>query len=154
MSLLFDTNIILWIARDTTGYKIIEAMNPQDKIVYVSFVNIAEAQSIVFQNNWGFSKIRRMEAFLENVRIIEVSDVLMNSYIGIDSFSQRNHRNFDSYDFKTPRNMGKNDLWIADTASLLNLTLVTTDSDFDHLSDNFLDLRKIIPEDLQNLLKK
>ena len=89
MNLLFDTNIILWIARDITGHKIIEAMNPNDKIVYVSFVNIAEAQSIAYQNNWGLSKVRRMEAFLENVRVIEVSDLLMNSYIGIDAFSQR-----------------------------------------------------------------
>jgi tRNA(fMet)-specific endonuclease VapC len=153
MNLLFDTNIILWIARDITGYKIIEAMNPNDKIVYVSFVNIAEAQSIAYQNNWGLSKIRRMEAFLENVRVIEIGDMLMNSYIGIDAFSQRNHPDYSHYDFKTPRNMGKNDLWIAATASLLNLTLVTTDGDFDHLHDNFLNLRKIFPDDLQSLLK-
>jgi tRNA(fMet)-specific endonuclease VapC len=111
MNLLFDTNIILWIARDISGYKIIEAMNPNDKIVYVSFVNIAEAQSITYQNNWGLLKVRRMEAFLENVRVIEISDMLMNSYIGIDSFSQRNHPDYSHYDFKTPRNMGKNDLW-------------------------------------------
>ena len=36
--------------------------------------------------------------------------------------------------------MGKNDLWIAATASVLDLTLLTTDKDFDHLKDVFLDL--------------
>jgi tRNA(fMet)-specific endonuclease VapC len=39
--------------------------------------------------------------------------------------------------------MGKNDLWIAATASLLNLKLVTTDRDFDHLETSFLSLQKI-----------
>ncbi len=76
MNLLFDTNIVLWIARDISGSKVIEAMNPDGKIVYVSFASIAEAQSIAYQSNWGSSKMRRMEAFLENARIIEMSDTL------------------------------------------------------------------------------
>ncbi|MET3125260.1 putative nucleic acid-binding protein [Arcicella rosea] len=48
--------------------------------------------------------------------------------------------------------MGKNDLWIAATASLLNLTLVTTDSDFDHLNNYFLQLYKLEPKDLRKYL--
>ena len=36
--------------------------------------------------------------------------------------------------------MGKNDIWIAATASVFKLTLVTTDKDFDHLKDKYLDL--------------
>ena len=34
--------------------------------------------------------------------------------------------------------MGKNDLWIAATASTYNMTLVTTDKDFDHLVNKYL----------------
>lgn len=41
------------------------------------------------------------------------------------------------------RNMGKNDLWIAATASALDLTLLTTDRDFDHLHLPLLSLQKI-----------
>jgi predicted nucleic acid-binding protein len=41
------------------------------------------------------------------------------------------------------RKMGKNDLWIAATASLLNASLITTDADFDHLNDVFLNVIKI-----------
>jgi len=36
--------------------------------------------------------------------------------------------------------MGKNDLWIAATASVLNAALVAIDHDFDHLSSVFLDV--------------
>ena len=37
----------------------------------------------------------------------------------IDAYSQRLNPNFDSYPFDTPRNMGKNDLWIASAAAFL-----------------------------------
>jgi tRNA(fMet)-specific endonuclease VapC len=40
------------------------------------------------------------------------------------------------------RNMGKNDLWIAATAFLFGLTLVTTDHDFDHLHPDFIEVVK------------
>jgi tRNA(fMet)-specific endonuclease VapC len=43
--------------------------------------------------------------------------------------------------------MGKNDLWIASLAALLNLKLVTTDADFDHLHNVFFEVRKINPSE-------
>lgn len=39
--------------------------------------------------------------------------------------------------------MGKNDIWIAAAASVLNAALLTTDNDFDHLGDEFLTVAKI-----------
>jgi predicted nucleic acid-binding protein len=39
--------------------------------------------------------------------------------------------------------MGKNDLWIAATASVLDATLLTTDNDFDHLQNEFLQVAKV-----------
>ncbi len=45
---MFDTNMILAIGRDKSGHRIMEYLNPKEKTVYVSFVNIAEAQSIAF----------------------------------------------------------------------------------------------------------
>ena len=36
--------------------------------------------------------------------------------------------------------MGKNDIWIAATASVLDATLLTTDKDFDHLNNEFLNV--------------
>jgi predicted nucleic acid-binding protein len=39
--------------------------------------------------------------------------------------------------------MGKNDLWIAATASVLDIPLMTTDNDFTHLDAVFLKLIKL-----------
>lgn len=151
MNLFFDTNIILALVRDKSGHKVMEHLNPKEDAVYVSFVNIAEAQSIAFQNKWGFAKVEILEDFFQSVRIIGISDLLLPTYIGIDAYSQRNHPDYERYPFSTPRNMGKNDLWIAATASLLNLKLVTTDGDFDHLDSSFLSLQKVLPAELLSL---
>lgn len=151
MNLLFDTNILIILARDKTDYKVIEKMNPNNKIVYVSNANIAEIESISFQNSWSKIKTRRLELFLENVRIIEMSETFIPTYVEIDSFSQKKHPNISDYPHESPRNMGKHDLWIAATASLLNLELVTTDQDFKHLENTFLKLRLIDPIEIKKL---
>jgi tRNA(fMet)-specific endonuclease VapC len=153
MNLLFDTNIILALVRDSSGHRLLEFFNPNDDLVYVSFVNVAEAQSIAYQNGWGYSKIRILEEFFSTVRIINIGDILLPTYVGIDAYSQRNHPEYEHYPFKTPRNMGKNDLWIAATASLLNLQLITTDGDFDHLDQTFLTLNKILHSDIQKMMR-
>ena len=153
MNLLFDTNIIISIVRDKTGYEVYHYLNPELNNVYISFANVAEIQSIAFQNGWGRIKMNQLNTFIEEARVIDISDLLLNTYIGIDAYSQRNHPNYTNYPFKTSRNMGKNDLWIAATASLLNLSLVTTDADFDHLHDTFINLQRILPEEIQRILK-
>ena len=112
-------------------------------MLYVSFVSIAEVRSIAYQNRWGDSKTQRLVSFLNSVRSVNVNHSLLPTYIGIDAYSQRTHPDYEKYPFSTPRNMGKNDLWIAATASLLNLQLVITDKDFDHLETSFLSLQKI-----------
>jgi tRNA(fMet)-specific endonuclease VapC len=64
-------------------------------------------------------KIQILENFLERVRIIEITEPLLSHYVEIDSFSQRTNPNFTSYEFNTPRNMGKNNL-----TQILQLTLL------------------------------
>jgi tRNA(fMet)-specific endonuclease VapC len=70
---------------------------------------------------------------------------LINIYSEIDAFSQRRNPSYSDYSFSTPRNMDKNDLWIAATAALLGLKLVTTDTDFNHLQQAFIKLQIIKP---------
>ncbi len=40
--------------------------------------------------------------------------------------------------------MGKNYLWIAATAFALDVPLITTDGDFDHLDEIFIKVLKIV----------
>jgi predicted nucleic acid-binding protein len=71
---------------------------------------------------------------------INIKEVI-EKYAEIDAFSQGRLKEKHS-DFSA-RNMGKNDIWIAATASIFNLELVTTDKDFGHLDKEYLDLKLI-----------
>ena len=82
---------------------------------------------------------------MEERTVIEITENLANTYAQIDAFSQHRNPLYADCPFKTPRNMGKNDLWIAETASLLGLKLVTTDADFNHLHEVFLEVHMIKP---------
>ena len=64
-------------------------------------------------------------------------DELFAGYQYYSGFLQGNPVEFSA------RNMGKNDLWIAATASVYDLELLTMDKDFIHLERRYLRLRVI-----------
>lgn len=79
---------------------------------------------------------------LEEILVIDINSVdILQRYAEIDAFSQGrlNSRPLNM----SARNMGKNDLWIAATASVLDATLLTTDNDFDHLHEEFFEVGKV-----------
>lgn len=149
MNLLLDTNIILHIVRSRDFEGIIRFLNPDDSPIFLSIVSEAEIKSLALRNNWGINRRTILDNFLDQVNIVEINQSYVNIYAEIDAYSQRLNPSFDSYGFDTPRNMGKNDLWIASLSALLSLRLVTTDSDFDHLNNVFFEVRKVSSSDFQ-----
>ncbi|WP_221394511.1 hypothetical protein [Dyadobacter sp. NIV53] len=95
-----------------------------------------------------------MEKILDQSTIIDISKLNLSAYSEIDAYSQLRNPGFHIYPFTTPRNMGKNDLWIASLAALLGLQLVTTDADFDHPHNVFFDVRKVNQLDFLPFFKK
>lgn len=146
MNILLDTNVLLIIVRSSKSADIIRFLNPDNVQIYVSVASEAEIKSIAFQNGWGENRIEKLDDFLDQVNIVEINQLYINTYIEIDGYSQQRNPFFKGYTFKSPRNMGKNDLWIASLAALLGLKLITTDSDFDHLDKVFCEVKKIEPE--------
>jgi tRNA(fMet)-specific endonuclease VapC len=122
-------------------------INPDDSILYLCVVCDAELRSLSKMNKWGKNRNYLMSNILDTLDIIDVNNSLVDIYAEIDSYSQGKNADFDDYPFGSARNMGKNDLWIASLATLLNLKLVTTDADFDHLHKVFFEVRKIKPEE-------
>lgn len=146
MNLLFDTNILLHIAKYPSSEILTQVINSNNKKVFTSIVSIAELKSIALQNNWGDRKLKGIDVFLNRVTFVEINENLINTYVEIDAFSQCRNPSYLNYPFATPRNMGKNDLWIAATAALLGLKLVTTDADFNHLHEVFIEVQCLGPE--------
>jgi tRNA(fMet)-specific endonuclease VapC len=111
MNILLDTNVALQIVRAKNREKLVSILNPNNDTFYISVVNEAELKSISIRNKWQQKRIDSLELFLDEVRIVEVSQMLVHTYVEIDTYSQRVNPNFTEYSFETPRNMGKNDLW-------------------------------------------
>lgn len=147
--LVLDTNILLHLVRGKQRAEAIKDYLQQleDIQTIISVVGIAEAESVVKQmGNWGSEKINKLNQLFQQLTIVDIesgNNLLLESYVNIDGFSQGkiaapNGQLLNN----TSRNMGKNDLWIAATAHALNATLLTTDNDFDHLHNIFFEVKK------------
>lgn len=145
MNYLLDTNILVIYVRATDLTRRIEQdleLLTGGNDLVISVVTVGEIKSIARRNKWGKKKIENLEELLEQFLIADINvEAIVEEYAEIDTFSQGKLSGKKTV--FTARNMGKNDLWIAATGSVLNLTLVTTDSDFDHLNDEYLTVKKI-----------
>jgi tRNA(fMet)-specific endonuclease VapC len=146
MSLLFDTNILVHFTGNFGAHQTRKIVNVNNQEVFVSVASIAELKSLALRNNWGGRRLKAIDEILVEMTVIEITENLLNTYAEIDVYSQRRNPRMGDYPFATPRNMGKNDLWIAATASLLGLKLVTTDADFNHLHEVFIEVQVLKPE--------
>lgn len=143
MNFILDTNVLLHFLRGKRAYyaENFPIDHPNTRLI-ISAVSIGELRSIALRNKWGTRKEREMEVLINKLFVVDINhEAIHNRYAEIDTFSQGK---LDGRPLNlSARNMGKNDLWIAATASVFNATLLTTDNDFDHLNTLFLDVPKI-----------
>ncbi len=149
-NIIIDTCVFIHIVRDTiTGKECIKALEKYDTApnIIVSVATKAELKSFMLQNNWGATKIQKLTNILNQITYIDIANsdnLLMDSYTNIDAFSKRKTKdNKDNLLIGSARKMGKNDLWIAATAHALDIPLLTTDGDFDHLNKTFIKVIKV-----------
>jgi predicted nucleic acid-binding protein len=140
---LFDTNILLLCIRsDQRWLTLVESLNLDRSYNFISVVSVGELWSLAFRNNWGSRLLKELNQLLEQFIVLDINvENVIQSYAQIDAFSQGKLKEYPLE--LTARNMGKNDLWIAATASAYKLKLLTTDTDFDHLH-GWLELEKLV----------
>jgi tRNA(fMet)-specific endonuclease VapC len=143
VAILIDTNIVLAIVRSPKARTVV---NPSNEDEYISIVTVGEIRSIAYRNGWGNHKNEQLEQLLSQLIILDINnEILIDRHVQIDAFSQLKHLSIKPT-FNTPRNMGKNDIWIAATASFLEVPLITTDNDFNHLHEVFIDVVTLDPK--------
>ena len=142
MDYLLDTNIILTYARMSAMADAIEKdlkLFENDNLLAVSVVTVGELRSLAKQFQYGVDRIKRIQKMLSNLLVVDINiEEIIEQYAEIDAYSQGKLK--EKPLGLSSRNMGKNDLWIAATSSTYNLTLVTTDQDFEHLESEYLTL--------------
>jgi tRNA(fMet)-specific endonuclease VapC len=128
---LLDTNILLHLLRGKELGQFIDqqfALRNSLANCIISVVTVGEMQSLARKFAWGQGKISELEKLLEALPWVDINDpFVIDAYGRIDQFSDTKGRP-----------MGKNDAWIAATAHVTKITLLTTDKDFDHLQGTFL----------------
>jgi tRNA(fMet)-specific endonuclease VapC len=140
MNYILDTNILIHLLRQNNIATQIERdyqiFNNEHNAI-ISVVTIGELKSIAKMNNWTLQKILLLDNIINQFLIADINRAdIIEKYAEIDAFSQGK---LVSVKF-TARNMGKNDLWIAATAAVLDGVLLTTDKDFNHLDNIFFNL--------------
>lgn len=143
---LFDTNILLLYLRDDLKSKWLDQnLSPLETIhrQIISAVTLGELRSLSLRNNWGVNRTTKLEKLLSQFIVVNINaEDIIERYAEIDTFSQNKLKNKPLG--LSARNMGKNDLWIAATASVVEARLLTTDNDFDHLDKHFIELIKVV----------
>ena len=144
MKYLLDTNILIHYLRQSpladyierTYQPLVPSLTTKPLI---SAVIQGELKSLSLQQNWGEPRKHQLQLLLDKFLVVDIRvESIINRYAEIDAYSQGKlkGRTFSG----SARNMGKNDIWIAATASVLDATLLTTDKDFDHLNNEFLNV--------------
>ncbi len=138
---MLDTNLILgiltgkdWARKTFDKFQLDEV----DALIQTSIVCQGEILTIAFRNRWQEQKLNRLSELLDQIPIINVDRrEIAEAYSKIQSWSEGKliESPSNSSSPKPSITMGQNDLWIAATAHLYNVTLLSTDKDFLHLKD-------------------
>ena len=139
MPFLTDTNILLAYIRFSLLGLYIEAkyhlltINP---VPYISVVTEGEVRAFALKRGWGVNKTADMRQRLNALTIIPLPyRNIVEAYATIDDFCERH-----GYA------LGKNDIWIAATATVTGATLLTTDRDFEPLHGRYLQCEWVSPD--------
>lgn len=128
---LLDTNVLVHLIRGDAIWRRVRATYQpllSDPRPLISVVTAGELRSLALQFNWQAEKTDQMEFYLGYFKRVTIDDPdLIRAYAVIDAHGQR-----------TGHPLGKNDVWIAATASVTGARLLTTDRDFDRLDPLFL----------------
>lgn len=148
MRFVLDTNIVIAYLRkhpitqfidDTYGI----LSNQND--TFVSVVTVGELRSLALQNNWGTQRLTLLGDYLNRFLVTDINvETVIQRYAIIDAYSQG--RLAANPLPGSARNMSKNDLWIAASASVLGATLLTMDRDFDHLHSQYVNVTYLNPQ--------
>ena len=146
---LLDTGLLLGHIRGAGYADYAErryGLSQHPNVALVSVVSKGEIYSLAIQFNWGQQKMHALNSLLRRIPVVDINtDRIVQRYAEIDAYSQGKNRAKPLPTGMSSRNMGKNDLWIAATASVLGAALVTTDTDFYHLNGIFLNVVYIDP---------
>ena len=124
MAYLLDTSVLILAIRNANAFQVIDAslgLMSQGFQPVTSIVSHGEVLAFAKKRKWGADKRRRLAEIIRNVVVLSVDqDLLVERYADLEAENELK-----------VLNIGQKDLRIAATAIEFDLTLLTTDGDFD-----------------------
>lgn len=140
-SYVLDTSALLPLLRGKELGELIDRTFGLRTAFYLhtlSIVTHAELWVLVERNGWGDEKKAAVEKALQEFVTVDVAgSAIASAYRSVEAASVGN-------------NMGKNDVWIAATAMIAGLPLITTDKDFNHLNGKLLEVQYVDPSSVRS----
>jgi tRNA(fMet)-specific endonuclease VapC len=138
---ILDTGVLVQLVRyNAAGKRIDEQLRltGRQERPLISVVAVGELHALALKLGWGREKVRQLSEVVRQLVVVDISRTdVIHRYAQIDEFSERQ--------VKPARPLGQNDMWIAATAAAYDAHLVTTDTDFDHLTPRFIRRTRIDP---------
>lgn len=130
-TVLLDTNVASAFFRGDTTSSVYQFFQPriQNRILVISFQTHAELLAWAEQNSWGPGRRGLLEEFMDELAILGYKIELSRTWAVIKAHSRR---------IGQPLNTA--DAWVAATAVLYKIPLLTTDTDFIGLDIDGLDV--------------
>ena len=138
---LLDTGLLLGFTRKAPWAIQARAefnLGDRQTMVFTSIICRGEILALAEKNGWGSKKRTRLEQVLNEVPTLDINkQTILDAYARIDAWthgrSVRSPQNLPPP--KPAKPMKQNDLWIAATTHASRATLLSTDTDFEHLHE-------------------
>jgi tRNA(fMet)-specific endonuclease VapC len=141
-SYVLDTNILLALIRGKAlGESVDNAYGLRANLQrhVISIASQAELLVLADRNKWAQAKRDAVNFMFQSLVVLPIDgEALLDAYVQVSHADMTWHGG--------PRNMGKNDIWIAATAVSSGLPLLTTDKDFTFLNGNLVQVLLIDPD--------
>ncbi len=147
---VLDTGILLGFVRGAPYAEYVSARyapTETPNAACVSAVTVGEILCFPIRRNWGDKKRKELNDLLKTIPAVEINrPAILQRYAEIDTYCGGHNPDKPLPEGQTAKPMGKNDLWIAATTSVINAYLITTDQHFLFLKDVFLDVIYVDPK--------
>ena len=149
---LLDTGLLLGFTRKApwamAARETLDLGDPET-MVFTSVICQGEILALAEKNGWGSSRRGGLEQLLDQVPRLDIArKTIIGAYALIDAWTHGTSP-MSPNSAPPPKPavpMKQNDIWIAATAHASGATLVSTDKDFFHLNQVWLNLIYVPPE--------